>query len=231
MVRLEGLRGKIIPFYLVIDVSQYMWDPGFNRGQARDADPETSVTPFQAAVEALLWIVTALQSNQKASQSVEISVISIGRMVETVIPLTDLADPHLTIPALRPGGPGNHQANFDALVDVIAADIDALEARQQAFCTPVICLITDGRLSDNGPIKPCDECVRTYRVPMQLGREITPSVTLLAVATKNNEVATQVVSINPSDSSQNLGATDTTHDPVNALARAVTELVDRLFWS
>ncbi|MCD2193609.1 VWA domain-containing protein [Actinomycetospora endophytica] len=124
-------RGKLLPFYLVIDVSYSMDGPKLERAN--------NILPA---------IVDTLAQNPIISDKVRFGMIDFSDDAQVRLPLCDPLDPHLVLPGLAPRGGTSYGAAFSMLRQAIAYDVAQLKADGFAVHRPAVFFISDGEPTD-----------------------------------------------------------------------------------
>ncbi|MFY1634751.1 vWA domain-containing protein [Solwaraspora sp. WMMB335] len=124
---------KLLPFYLVIDVSVSMSSSG-------KLDAANAIMPA---------IVDALAQNPILSDKVRFGLIDFSDHAEVRLPLCDLLDPKLALPALAVRGGTSYGAAFTTLRHEIEANVAQLKADQYVVHRPAVWFISDGEPTDD----------------------------------------------------------------------------------
>lgn len=122
---------KLLPFYLVIDVSVSM---------AGDK--------LKAANNIMPAIIDALSENPILSDKVRFGLIDFSGDAQVRLPLCDLLDPNLSLPALTTRGSTSYAAAFSTLQREIEANVAQLKADQYVVHRPAVWFISDGEPTD-----------------------------------------------------------------------------------
>lgn len=125
-------KGKLIPFYLVVDVSWSMNQQG----------------RIDAANRIVGELVQAFEANPIISDKVRVGMIDFSDDAQVVIPLDDLLDLE-SIPHLRTRGGTSYGAAFTKLRSEIQRNIDELKASDYEVHRPAVYFITDGEPTDD----------------------------------------------------------------------------------
>lgn len=123
---------KLLPFYLVIDVSVSM--EGAKLNAANDIMPR---------------IVDALAENPILSDKVRFGLIDFSDDAQVQLPLCDLLDPDLSLPGLSVRGTTSYSAAFTTLRHEIEANVAQLKADQYVVHRPTVWFISDGLPTDS----------------------------------------------------------------------------------
>jgi uncharacterized protein YegL len=123
---------KLLPFYLVIDVSWSM-------AQKQKLDSANQIMPT---------IVDALAQNPILSDKVRFGLIDFSDDAQVRLPLCDLLEPNLTLPALTVRGGTSYAAAFRTLRQEIESNIAQLKADQYVVHRPAVWFISDGEPTD-----------------------------------------------------------------------------------
>ncbi|WBB80601.1 VWA domain-containing protein [Micromonospora sp. WMMD882] len=127
---------KLLPFYLVIDVSWSM-------SLAGKLDAANAIMPA---------IVDALAQQPILVDKVRFGLIDFSDDARVRLPLCDLLDPDLTLPALSVRGGTSFAAAFTLLRREIEANVAQLKADQYVVHRPVVWFISDGEPTDDDPV-------------------------------------------------------------------------------
>jgi uncharacterized protein YegL len=130
---MDQAGAKLLPFYLVIDVSWSM-------SQDRKLDSANGIMPA---------IVDALAQNPILSDKVRFGLIDFSDDAQVRLPLCDLLAPNLTLPALSIRGGTNYSEAFRTLRREIEANVAQLKADQYVVHRPAVWFISDGEPTDN----------------------------------------------------------------------------------
>ncbi|GIF73922.1 vWA domain-containing protein [Asanoa siamensis] len=129
---MDHTGAKLLPFYLVIDVSWSMSLDG-------KLDAANAIMPS---------IVDALAQNPILSDKVRFGLIDFSDTAQVRLPLCDLLDPNLTLPALSVSGGTSFGAAFTTLKREIEANVAQLKADQYVVHRPTVWFISDGEPTD-----------------------------------------------------------------------------------
>ena len=128
---MEQTGAKLLPFYLVIDVSFSM-----------------EGTKLDSANDILPAIVDALAENPILADKVRFGLIDFADDAQVRLPLCDLLDPNLSLPGLVARGGTNYSAAFTMLRKEIEANVAQLKADQYLVHRPAVWFISDGEPLD-----------------------------------------------------------------------------------
>lgn len=128
---MSGDRPRLLPFYLVIDVSYSM-------------DGE----PLSAASDIMPTLVDAIAQHPALTGKVRFALIDFSDDARLLLPLCDLLDPNLTLPGLAARGATSYCAAFDLLRRQIEQDVRQLRAEGYAVHRPAVFFLSDGAPSD-----------------------------------------------------------------------------------
>lgn len=128
---MEHAGAKLLPFYLVVDVSFSM-----------EGDK------LRAANNILPAIVDALAENPILSDKVRFGLIDFADDAKVRLPLCDLLDPNLSLPGLAARGGTNFTAAFTTLRKEMEANVAQLKADQYLVHRPAVWFISDGEPLD-----------------------------------------------------------------------------------
>ena len=131
---MENVGAKLLPFYLVIDVSYSM-----KGGKLKSAN------------QILPEVVDALAQNPILSDKVRIGLIDFSDDARVQLPLQDVLEPNLTLPELKARGGTSYAAAFRLLRTEIAANIAQLKADGFLVHRPAVFFLSDGAPTDKDP--------------------------------------------------------------------------------
>ncbi len=134
-----------LPVYFLLDTSGSMYGE-----------------PIQALNNALSGMINTLRADAQALDSLWISIITFDRVVNEIVPLTELAAfqlPEITCPQ---SGPTHTGMALEMLSKKVPAEIKKGNENQKGDWKPLLFLFTDGKPSD-----------------MQLYREMIPKIKML----------------------------------------------------
>lgn len=156
---MDGTLGKLIPFYLVIDVSYSM--AGDKLNQANQIVPEVADT---------------LAQNPIIADKVRFSVVDFSDDATVVLPMCDLlAADHL--PQLTVRGGTSFAAAFTLLRSVIENDVRQLKADGFDVHRPAVFFISDGEPTDtDGAWEGAFDALTTYDKASGIGFTYYPNV-------------------------------------------------------
>ncbi|MGW4210929.1 vWA domain-containing protein [Lentzea sp. NPDC004789] len=124
-------KAKLLPFYVVIDVSYSM-------------DGE-SITAANDIMPALL---DALAQNPILSDKVRFCLVDFSDDARVLLPLCDILEPSLTIPGLAVRGGTSYAAAFRLLRKTIEDDVAQLKGDSYSVHRPAVFFLSDGAPSD-----------------------------------------------------------------------------------
>ncbi|GGP44807.1 vWA domain-containing protein [Saccharothrix coeruleofusca] len=128
---MESDKAKLLPFYLVIDVSASM--SGSKLEQANQIMPK---------------VVDALADAPILSDKVRFGVIDFGSDAQVRLPLCDLLDDEVTLPALNVRGATSYAAAFRLLRAELESNVKQLKADGFQVHRPAVFFISDGEPTD-----------------------------------------------------------------------------------
>lgn len=129
---MDQTGAKLLPFYLVIDVSYSM-----------------TGAKLDAANRIMPQIVDALAQNPILSDKVRFGLIDFSDDAQVRLPLCDLLEPNLTLPALDVRGATSYSAAFTVLRNEIQSNVAQLKADQFIVHRPTVWFISDGEPTDD----------------------------------------------------------------------------------
>jgi uncharacterized protein YegL len=122
---------KLMPFYLVVDVSSSM-------GGAK----------AQAANNMVLALVDALAANPILSDKIRFGMLQFATDARVLLPLCDPLDSNTVFPALAVGGATAYAPAFRLLRSEIEANVKQLKADGFAVHRPTVFFLSDGSPTD-----------------------------------------------------------------------------------
>lgn len=122
---------KLLPFYLVVDVSYSMM--GDKLDQANEIMPS---------------VVDALAQNPILSDKVRFGVIDFSEDAQVRLPLCDVLDENLTLPAMRCRGGTSFSSAFRLLRTEIESNVKQLKADGFSVHRPAVFFLSDGLPTD-----------------------------------------------------------------------------------
>jgi uncharacterized protein YegL len=125
-------QGKLLPFYLVIDVSFSMQG-----------------TKLAAANDVLPKVLDALAEAPILSDKVRFALLDFADDAQVRLPLCDLLDEHVTLPSLSVRGGTSYAAAFRLLRQEIEANVKQLKADGFAVHRPAVFFLSDGEPTDD----------------------------------------------------------------------------------
>ncbi|CCH32235.1 VWA domain-containing protein [Actinosynnema sp. NPDC047251] len=129
---MESDKAKLLPFYLVIDVSLSM--SGDKLDQANMIMPQ---------------VVDALADAPILSDKVRFGVIDFGSDAQVRLPLCDLLDDSVTLPSLTVRGATSYAAAFRLLRSEIESNVKQLKADGFMVHRPAVFFVSDGAPTDH----------------------------------------------------------------------------------
>ena len=131
---METKGAKLLPFYVVVDVSYSM-----------------SGKKLASANQIMPKIVDALAQNPILSDKVRIGLVDFSDDAKVQLPLCDVLEPSLTLPALKTRGGTSYAAAFSLLRTEIAANIKQLKVDGYLVHRPAVFFLSDGEPTDQEP--------------------------------------------------------------------------------
>ena len=125
------IQGKLLPFYLVVDVSASM-----------------SGRKLDAANKIMIEVRNALAKAPILADKVRFGLIDFGSDAQVRLPLCDVLDDGVTVPTLTVRGATSYLAAFRLLRRQIEADVDHLKADGFAVHRPAVFFLSDGEPTD-----------------------------------------------------------------------------------
>lgn len=128
---METIGAKLLPFYVVVDVSGSM-----------------SGKKIKSANRIMPTIVDALAENPILSDKVRIGLIDFADDARVQLPLCDVLEPSLKLPTLTVRGGTSYVAAFNLLRTTIAANIKQLKVDGYLVHRPAVFFLSDGAPTD-----------------------------------------------------------------------------------
>jgi uncharacterized protein YegL len=122
---------KLLPFYLVIDVSHSM-----------------SGAPLESANKIMPAVVDTLAQDPILSDKVRFGLIDFASDARVQLPLCDVLDANLVLPDLQVRGATSYAAAFTLLRSEIESNIKQLKADGYAVHRPAVFFLSDGTPTD-----------------------------------------------------------------------------------
>ncbi|SFR22911.1 Uncharacterized conserved protein YegL, contains vWA domain of TerY type [Lentzea waywayandensis] len=130
---MDGEKGKLLPFYIVIDVS-------FSMTLNDKLDTANRIMPT---------VTDAVAQAPILSDKVRFAVVDFSDDAQVRMPLCDILEEGVQLPALSPRGGTSYVAAFRMLRNQIAQDVKQLKADGFAVHRPVVFFISDGEPTDH----------------------------------------------------------------------------------
>ncbi|MDX8049635.1 VWA domain-containing protein [Lentzea sp. BCCO 10_0798] len=124
-------KAKLLPFYVVIDVSYSM-------------DGENIV----AANDIMPTLLDALGQNPILSDKVRFCLVDFSDDAQVLLPLCDILEPSLTVPGLAVRGGTSYAAAFRMLRKTIEDDVAQLKGDHYSVHRPAVFFLSDGAPTD-----------------------------------------------------------------------------------
>ncbi|WP_328645145.1 VWA domain-containing protein [Amycolatopsis sp. NBC_00348] len=128
---MEKNKGKLLPFYLVVDVSYSM--------QGEKLESANKIMPK---------VLDALAEAPILSDKVRFAVLDFADDAQVRLPLCDLLDEDVTLPSLSLRGGTSYAAAFRLLRSEIEANVKQLKADGFAVHRPAVFFLSDGEPTD-----------------------------------------------------------------------------------
>jgi uncharacterized protein YegL len=125
-------KAKLLPFYLVIDVSYSM--------QGEKLEAANNVMPT---------LIDALAQNPILGDKVRFGLIDFSDDAQVLLPLCDLLDDDLRLPSLSVRGATSYATAFHALRQQIEKDVNQLKGDGYSVHRPAVFFISDGSPTDD----------------------------------------------------------------------------------
>jgi uncharacterized protein YegL len=132
---METERGKLLPFYLVVDVSYSMQGSKLN-----------------AVGQIVPTIIDALAKAPILSDKVRFALIDFSDDAQVRLPLCDLLDEHMVIPSLSVRGSTSFSAPLRLLRAEIESNIKQLKADGFAVHRPAVFFLSDGEPTEDDSV-------------------------------------------------------------------------------
>ena len=169
-----------LPVYFLLDTSGSMYGE-----------------PIQALNNALSGMINTLRADAQASETLWISIITFGREVEELIPLTDLPTFQLPEIVCPTSGPTNTGNALELLFSKVIRDVRLGTRKQKGDWRPLLFVFTDG--------KPSDTLLYSEMIPkiksLNFGAIVGCAAGSLADVSRLKELTDNVVHLETADSS------------------------------
>jgi uncharacterized protein YegL len=128
---MEANGAKLLPFYIVIDASYSM-----------------SGRKIDSANRIIVQVRDALAQNPILSDKVRIGLVDFADDARVQLPLCDVLESSLNLPAVTPRGGTSYVAAFKLLRSTIAANVKQLKADKFMVHRPTVFFLSDGAPTD-----------------------------------------------------------------------------------
>jgi uncharacterized protein YegL len=182
----EHEQGKILPFYLVTDVSASM-----------------TGGPLDAVNQIMPAVVDALAETPILADKVRFALIDFGSDAQVRLPLCDPLDENVTLPSLSIRGMTSFAAAFRLLRTEIESNVRQLKADGFAVHRPAVFFLSDGEPTDRE--SEWQDALREltfYDRDAKQGFSMYPNVVPCGVALANPKIMQQL--IHPSTGSKQM---------------------------
>ena len=134
----KEIKGELVPFYVVGDVSGSMTRVG-----------KSGKSGIDALNEIVPRMVEAFKANPRLGDMVRFGMLSFSDSAKEEVPLADIRDiAKSTLPVLTPGGGTSYMVAFLTLREVLARDTEQLKADGYRVHRPVVFFFSDGLPTD-----------------------------------------------------------------------------------
>ena len=134
----KEIKGELVPFYVVGDVSGSMTRVG-----------KSGESGIDALNEIVPRMVEAFKANPRLGDMVRFGMLSFSDSAKEEVPLADIRDiAKSTLPVLTPGGGTSYMVAFLTLREVLARDTEQLKADGYRVHRPVVFFFSDGMPTD-----------------------------------------------------------------------------------
>lgn len=204
-------KGKLIPFYLVVDVSASM----------------TTAGRIDAANDIVGELMIAFEKNPILTDIVRVALIDFSDDARVVIPLDDILELE-SIPRLGVRGGTSYRAAFDVLRSEIQRNVDELKASGFEVHRPAVYFITDGEPNEGDDWETAFARLTTYDRSTKTGFAYFPNVIPCGVGDATGAVLAPM--IHPRDRMKMFLARDGA-DPAAALPKMIEVIISSLMAS
>lgn len=207
MDQIDQIGAKLLPFYLVIDVSYSM-----------EGDKLDSANQIMPA------IVDALAKNPILSDKVRFGLIDFSDDAQVRLPLCDLLEPNLILPSLSLRGGTSYTAAFTTLRKEIEANVAQLKADQYVVHRPAVWFISDG-----GPN--CNESMRKQAFTELINSKAYPNFIPCGVDSADRNVMASLIHPSSGEKKMAMYMMDSGFDPAKAITAMAEILISSMIAS
>lgn len=203
-------KAKLLPFYLVCDVSYSMVESG-------SLDEANHILPA---------LVQALEKDPIISDKVRFGVIDFSDDARVLLPLCDLLE-QTSLPALEGRGKTSYKAAFDLLRNQIESDVNQLKADGYQVHRPAVFFLSDGAPTDSeADWKASFDALTTYDKASGQGNRMYPNIIPFGLQGCDPQVLQQVIHPKaPAERAMRLFLADQDQTPASAVTKMAKMLV------
>lgn len=173
---MEAEGQKILPFYLVVDVSASM------------------VGDRMAALNTIVpQLVDALAKDPILADKVRFALIEFSEDARLRLPLVDLLEPNVVIPTLEQRSTTSYVAALELLRSQIEENVDLLKADGYAVHRPAVFFVSDGVPNHHEDWQPAFVALTTYDPGTGDGFRMYPNIIPCGVADADPAVMQQLI--------------------------------------
>jgi uncharacterized protein YegL len=199
---------KILPFYLVVDVSASM--TGDRMTALNNVVPQ---------------LVDALARDPILSDKVRFALIDFSEDARVRLPLSDLLDPALVIPRLEERSMTSYVAALKLLRTEIVANVDLLKADEFEVHRPAVFLVSDGVPDHNEDWQPAFEELTSYDPATGDGFRMFPNIIPIGVGDADGAVMQRLIHPATGKRAMKMYLMDHGFDPAKAITAVAEVLV------
>jgi uncharacterized protein YegL len=204
---MESEGQKILPFYLVVDVSASM------------------IGPRMAALNQVVpQLVDALARDPILSDKVRFALIDFSDDARVRLPLSDLLEDGVVIPHLEERSMTSYVAALELLRTEIAANVDLLKADGFEVHRPAVFFVSDGVPDHHEDWQPAFEALTSYDPATGDGFRTFPNIIPCAVADADPKVMQKLIHPASGKRAMKMYIMDPGFDPAKAIT-AVAEIL------
>lgn len=204
---MEADGQKILPFYLVVDVSASM--TGDRMTALNNVVPQ---------------LVDALARDPILSDKVRFALINFSEDARVRLPLADLLDPGLVIPRLEERSMTSFVAALELLRSEIVANVDLLKADGFEVHRPAVFFVSDGVPDHHEDWQPAFAALTSYDPATGDGFRMYPNIIPCAVADADPRVMQKLIHPPSGRRAMKMYLMDAGFDPAKAIT-AIAEIL------